>query len=70
MTDDPLLTPSQAAKRLGVCTETIKRWMQKGVLVYERYRGNRYRRVRQSVVDAQLSREHVARETTTDDSRL
>lgn len=67
MNDDPLLTPKEAAKRIGVCTETVKRWMRNGAIPYEVFRRSRYRRVRQSVIDAQL--EAVSRETTSGDKQ-
>jgi excisionase family DNA binding protein len=52
MTDDPLITPEQAAKRLGVSAETIRRWMRKGVIRYVEIGPYRRKRIRASAADA------------------
>lgn len=48
---DPLLTPRAAAKRLGVTTETLRRWIRNGVLVYAEVGPKRSKRFRQSQID-------------------
>jgi excisionase family DNA binding protein len=53
MTDDPLLKPKDAAARLGVTAETIRRWIRKKAIPYVELGPNRRKRIRQSVVDAQ-----------------
>lgn len=62
--EDPLLTPQQVAKQLGVCTETVKRWMRNDAIAFEIVGPYRRRRVRQSVVEAQL-REQAPRGCST-----
>ena len=61
--DDHLLRPSVAAKRLGVCTETIWRWMRKGVLDYEEIGPYRKKRIRESAIE---SMRNVPRESASD----
>lgn len=51
--NDPLLTPSKAAKRLGVTSETIRRWMKKGALPYVEVGPNHRKRVYLSDVERQ-----------------
>jgi excisionase family DNA binding protein len=63
--DDPLLRPAVAAKRLGVCTETIWRWIRKGVMPCERIGPYQKIRIRTSVVDSM----NVPRATTSDDNQ-
>jgi predicted site-specific integrase-resolvase len=63
---DPLLRPRDAAKRLGVCTETIWRWMRKGALAYVEVGPHHKKRILTSVCDSMLS---VPRSTTTDDNQ-
>lgn len=53
---DPLLRPRDAAKRLGVCTETIWRWMRKGAIAFEQVGPYRKKRIRSSVVEALIRR--------------
>jgi excisionase family DNA binding protein len=50
---DPLLRPSEAAKRLGVHRETIKRWMREGVIQHEVHEGRAC--LRESEVESQLT---------------
>lgn len=59
MTDhnDPLLTPAEAAKRLGIHRETLYLWMKKGAVRYVlvgRFVGRRKKRIRASEVARQL----------------
>jgi excisionase family DNA binding protein len=60
--DDPLIRPSVAARRLGVCTETLRRWIRKGALPVERVGPGRVQRVRESEVEKLRD---VPRATTT-----
>lgn len=55
--EDRLIRPSEAARRLGVCTETIRRWMRKGALPFERVGPNKLQRLRLSHVDAMRQRD-------------
>jgi len=48
---DPLLTPGVAAKRLGVATETLRRWIVKGEVEVVEVGPFRRRRIRQSEVN-------------------
>jgi excisionase family DNA binding protein len=50
---EPLLTASEAAKRLGTNTETIRRWMRKGVIGYLEIGPYHRKRLRQCEVDRQ-----------------
>lgn len=49
--EDPLLTPIQVAKRLGVSAASVRRWIRDESLASEPH-GPKRRRVRTSVVDA------------------
>lgn len=66
MTDDPLLRPTEAAKRLDVSTETVWRWMRKGAIAYEEIGPYRKKRIRLSVVEQQ--RREVPRESANDNN--
>jgi excisionase family DNA binding protein len=48
--DDPLLTATAAAKRIGVSTETVRRWIKSGDVLSEPV-GPKRRKVRASVVE-------------------
>jgi excisionase family DNA binding protein len=48
---DPLMRPGQAASRLGVTTETLRRWMAKGALEYVEVGPFRRKRIRLSEVE-------------------
>ena len=50
---EPLLTAQQAADRLGVNVETVRRWVRKGSVRYVEIGPNHLRRLRQSDVDGQ-----------------
>ncbi len=65
---DPLLPPRIAAKRLGVCTETIWRWMRKGSIDYVEVGPHRRKRIRESVVVGMLKAWHVPQQMTTTDN--
>lgn len=49
--DDPLLTPAQAAKRIGVSASTVRRWMKEDAISYEP-RGPKRKLLRLSVVES------------------
>jgi excisionase family DNA binding protein len=49
--NDPLLTPAQAAKRIGVSHATVCRWLRDGAIQSEP-RGPKRRLIKTSVVDA------------------
>lgn len=53
---DPLLMPSQAAKRLGVHRDTMWRWIKKGIVEIERVGPYKKIRIRASVVDSLAQR--------------
>lgn len=53
---DPLLRPSVVAKRLGVCTETVWRWMRKGAMPFEEVGPYRKKRIRESTVLSMMHR--------------
>jgi excisionase family DNA binding protein len=61
--DDPLIRPSEAARRIGVSAETVWRWLRKGAITYEQIGPFRRKMIRRSVVDAQ--RTSVPRESDT-----
>lgn len=50
--NDPLLKPKEAARRLSVNIETVRRWMRKGVLRVVLVGPYQRQRVRQSDVEA------------------
>jgi hypothetical protein len=52
--EDPLLTPSAVAKRIGVREETVWRWIKKLAIPFEEVGPFRKKRIRQSVADAQV----------------
>lgn len=58
---DPWLRPAQAARRIGITMQTLRRWMRKGIVAYAVVGPNNHKRIRQSEVDRQCS--NVARET-------
>lgn len=49
--DDPLLTPAEAAKRIGVSHATVCRWLREDAIAYEPI-GPKRKRIRASVVAA------------------
>ena len=51
MPTDPLLTPREASKALGVHLQTLRKWEAKGVIEVVRTPGG-HRRFKQSVIDA------------------
>lgn len=55
MTHDPLLRPKDAAARIGVSPETVRRWIRKRAIPHVRVGTSERKglRVRQSVIDAQ-----------------
>jgi excisionase family DNA binding protein len=48
---DPLLRPGTVAKRLGVTTETLRRWMAKGALEFVEVGPFKRKRIRQSEIE-------------------
>jgi excisionase family DNA binding protein len=64
--DDPLIRPSEAARRIGVSSETVWRWLRKGAIAYEQVGPFRRKMIRRSVVEAQ--RTAVPRESNTLDT--
>lgn len=66
---DPLLRPSVVAKRLGVCSETIWRWMRKGAIAYEEVGPYRKKRIRESVMLSMVNvPDGVPRESASDNN--
>ena len=51
---DSLLRPSVVARRLGVCTETVWRWMRKGAMPFEEVGPYHKKRIRESTVLSML----------------
>lgn len=51
--DETLLTVRQAARRLGVNPETLRRWVRKGAIPYVELGPNKRKKFRQSDVDNQ-----------------
>lgn len=51
---DPWLRPAQAAHRLGITLQTLRRWSEKGVIAYTLVGPFRQKRFRQSEVDRHL----------------
>lgn len=51
--DDPLLSVSAAARRLGVNRATIRRWVRKGAISYVELGPHKRKRLRASDVDKQ-----------------
>lgn len=51
--NDPLLSVSAAARRLGVNRETIRRWVRKGAMTYVELGPHKRKKLRQSDVDRQ-----------------
>lgn len=50
---EPLLTATDAARRLGVNVETVRRWARKGAMRYVEIGPFNRKRLRQCDVDAQ-----------------
>ena len=50
---EPLLTATEAATRLGVNVETVRRWVRKGSMKYVEIGPYRRKRLRQCDVDGQ-----------------
>lgn len=61
--EDPLLSPSVVARRIGVREETVWRWIKMDAIPFEEVGPFRKKRIRQSVADAQI-REGGSRETS------
>lgn len=61
--DEPetLVRPNVAAQHLGVCTETVRRWMRAGHLPYERIGPHKLQRIRLSDVMALRTYERSTR---------
>jgi len=57
---DPLLSASEAAKRLGVAAGTIRRWIREGAIVFVSIGPHKRKRVRLSVVAQQIGEEQRA----------
>jgi len=51
---DLLLRPKEAAKQLGITTETLRQWVAKGVMDYVEVGPFRHKRYKQSHIDRQL----------------
>lgn len=49
--DDVLLSADAVSKQYGVCVETVRRWMRKGVIPYVMVGPNRAKRIRRDVAD-------------------
>ena len=50
---DPLLTPKEAARRLGITTQTLRQWARDGSVEYERVGKKQTRRYRRSEIERQ-----------------
>lgn len=50
---EPLLTAADAARRLGVSVDTVRRWVRKGSVTYVEIGPYRRKRLRQCDVDQQ-----------------
>ena len=61
MSECRLLRPSIAAKRLGVCTETVKRWLRAARLEGVRSPGGQWR-VLEDAVSARLKKTTTSRD--------
>ena len=64
--DNRLIRPGVAAKRLGVTTETIRRWMRSGALPYTEVGPYRRKRLREADVEEQVNAEQQQRSTRHD----